>query len=351
MGPASIRRVARQFTLSRTLPGRFGPTFLLPIWLMKLRFLILLAALFTSFAHAASGAILQRPIDLDTGSGTLHGSLLLPRSPNPVPVVLMISGSGATDRDGNNADAGRTDSLKKLAWALARAGIASVRYDKRGVASGLSLAPDERSLSVEGYVADAVAWARQLSADPRFGSLTLLGHSEGALIATLAAPNTKATGLISLAGSGRPIDLVLREQLRERLPPDLYARSEQLLDELKAGQLDEQVPPPLQVVFRPSVQPYLISLFRQNPAKAFGALEIPALVVQGEHDIQVSVADADALVAANPKARKVLIPGMNHVLRIVPMDLKQQVASYDNPDLPLAAGLARELTGFIKANR
>jgi uncharacterized protein len=293
---------------------------------------------------------LQRPITLDTGTGILQGSLLLPRSSQPVPVALIISGSGATDRDGNNPDAGRTDSLKKLAWALARAGIASVRYDKRGVASGLPLAPDERQLSVEAYVADAVAWSRKLAADPRLGPLTLIGHSEGALIASLAAPDSKAKGVVTLAGSGRPIDQVLREQLRERLPPPLYARSEQLLDELKAGQQDEQVPEPLQVVFRPSVQPYLISLFRQNPAQAFAALQVPALVVQGEHDIQVGVEDADTLVAANPRAKKVLIPGMNHVLRIVPLDMKQQVASYNSPNLPLAAGLAQALAAFIKGN-
>jgi pimeloyl-ACP methyl ester carboxylesterase len=315
-----------------------------------LRVLILFTLLFTSLAQAAPSSILQRPMDLDTGTGTLHASLLLPRSSKPVPVALIISGSGATDRDGNNTDAGRTDSLKKLAWALARQGIASVRYDKRGVASGLPLAPDERTLSVEGYVKDAAAWARKLSADPRFGPLALIGHSEGALIASLAVPHTDAVALVTLAGSGRPIDKVLREQLQERLPADLYARSQQLLDSLKAGQVDEQVPEPLYVVFRPSVQPYLISLFRQDPAKAFAALQVPALIVQGEHDIQVGVEDADALAAANPKARKVVIPGMNHVLRIVPMDLQQQVASYNNPDLPLAAGLAEAVAGFIKAN-
>jgi pimeloyl-ACP methyl ester carboxylesterase len=314
------------------------------------RALILFALLFTSLAQAAPASILQRPMDLDTGTGTLHGSLLLPRSPNPVPVALIISGSGATDRDGNNSDAGRTDSLKKLAWALARQGIASVRYDKRGVASGLPLAPDERTLSVEGYVADATAWAHKLSADSRFGPVTLIGHSEGALIATLAAPHTDAVAVVTLAGSGRPIDKVLREQLQERLPADLYARSQQLLDSLKAGQVDEQVPDALHVVFRPSVQPYLISLFRQDPAKAFAALQVPALIVQGEHDIQVGLEDADALAAANPKARKVVIPGMNHVLRIVPMDLQQQVASYNNPGLPLAAGLAEAVAGFIKAD-
>ena len=125
---------------------------------------------------------------LDTGTGELFGSLLLPKSDNPVPVVLIISGSGPTDRDGNNPDGGRNDSLKRLAWVLAKHNIASVRYDKRGVAASLAATPDERNLTVEAYVADAEAWGRKLKTDPRFGQLILLGHSEGALIASLAAP-------------------------------------------------------------------------------------------------------------------------------------------------------------------
>ena len=314
------------------------------------RLLTLFALLFSCTLHAASGSVLQRPIDLDTGSGTLHGSLLLPRAEHPVPVVLIISGSGPTDRDGNNPEGGRNDSLRKLALMLARHDIASVRYDKRGVASGRPLAPDERTLSVEGYVADAVAWARKLQADPRFGPLILLGHSEGALIATLAAPEVDAAAVISVAGGGRPVDQVLAEQLRERLPAPLQPRSRALIAHLKAGQQDPDVPDALQVVFRPSVQPYLISLFRQHPAKAFGALRMPALIVQGRTDIQVNVSDAEALKAAKPDAELALIDGMNHVMRIVPPDLKQQMASYDNPRLPLANELERRIVAFIQAN-
>lgn len=289
----------------------------------------------------------QRPIDLDTGTGVLQGSLLRPVSDKPVPVVLIISGSGPTDRDGNNPQGGRNDDLRKLAMLLARHGIASVRYDKRGVATGLPLAPDERTLSVEGYVADAQAWARLLKADPHYGPLILLGHSEGALIASLAAPDAGAAAVISVAGSGRPLDQVIGEQLKGRLPPDLEQRSLQLLQRLKAGQYDSDVPAPLQVIFRPSVQPYLVSLLRQNPAAAFGRLKVPALIIQGRNDIQVSVADARALKAAKPDAQLVLVDGMNHVMRIVADDLKAQVASYNNPNLPLADALGGALTGFI----
>ena len=304
--------------------------------------------LFTGFVQAT---VLQRPITLDNGSGELFGSLLLPKSDTPVPVVLIISGSGPTDRDGNNPDGGRNDSLKRLAWVLAKHNIASVRYDKRGVAASLAATPDERNLTLDAYVSDAQAWGRKLKADPRFGKLILLGHSEGALIASLAAPSVDAAAVISLSGSARPIDQVVRQQLSNHLPPPLMLRSNELLDSLKAGKTDDNVPPPLQAIFRPSVQPYLISLFRQDPAAAFAKLKMPALIIQGSNDIQVGVNDAKMLKAAKPDAELALIEGMNHVMRIVPNDVKRQLASYRDPQLPLAAELGTRILGFIDAIR
>ncbi|WP_434699795.1 alpha/beta hydrolase [Pseudomonas sp. D1-1] len=315
---------------------------------MMLKLFALSLALLTGLVCGqAQATVLQRPISLDTGNGELFGSLLLPKSDTPVPVVLIISGSGPTDRDGNNPEGGRNDSLKRLAWVLARHNIASVRYDKRGVAASLAATPDERNLSVEAYVADAVAWSHKLAADPRLGPLILLGHSEGALIASLAAPQANAAAVISVSGSARPIDQVLRQQLSSRLPPALMLRSNELLDSLKAGRPDADVPAQLQVIFRPSVQPYLISLFRQDPAQAFAALKMPALIIQGSHDIQVSVEDARQLKAAKPDAQLALIEGMNHVMRIVPNDVKRQLASYKDPNLPLAAELGVQILRFI----
>ncbi|AYC33268.1 alpha/beta fold hydrolase [Pseudomonas cavernae] len=315
-----------------------------------LRVLALTLSLFAGVAQAMPFTVLQRPISLDTGSGELHGTLLLPKSPEAVPVALLIAGSGPTDRNGNNPDGGHNDSLKRLAQALAKHGIASVRYDKRGVAASRAATPDERDLSVEQYVADAVAWSHQLKADPRFARLILIGHSEGALIASLAAEKAGADALVSLAGSSRPIDQVLHEQLQFRLPPPLLARSDALLASLKAGQVDDAVPDELQVLFRPSVQPYLISLFRYDPAAAFAQLRIPALIVQGSHDIQIGVKDAQALKAAKPDAELLLIDGMNHVLRIVPDDVRRQLASYNDPQLPLARQLSEGVIEFIHRN-
>ncbi|AIR89931.1 alpha/beta hydrolase [Pseudomonas cremoricolorata] len=309
---------------------------------------VVLLSLFASFVHAAAPTVLHRPIELDTGDGVLHGSLLLPQLDTPPPVVLIISGSGPTDRDGNNPASGRVDNLKRLALLLARQNIASVRYDKRGVAASQPATPDERDLSVERYVADAVAWGRQLRSDPRFGPLIIVGHSEGALIASLAAHDAGASAVVTLAGSGRPIAEVLREQLAKRLSPADMLRGNLLLDHLQAGQTSLDVPAPLRQAFRPSVQPYVISLLRQDPAAAFASLEVPALIIQGRNDVQVDVLDAQRLQAAKPDAQLVLIDGMNHMLRISPRDMSQQRETYRNPELPLARQLGESLVSFIR---
>lgn len=313
-----------------------------------LRLTALLLLLCSTLASAAAPTVLQRPIELNTGNGVLYGSLLLPQQDTRPPVVLIIAGSGPTDRDGNNPAGGRIDNLKRLALLLAGEHIASVRFDKRGVAASQPATPDERNLSVEAYVADTVAWAHKLKADPRFGPLILLGHSEGALIATLAAEQAGASAVISLSGSGRPVAEVIREQLAQRLPPAQLAQGTALLDSLQAGQTSLNVPVPLRQVFRPTVQPYLISLLRQDPAAAFAQLKVPALIIQGRNDVQVDVADAELLKAAKPDAQLVLIDGMNHTLRISPRDISGQRETYQNPELPLARELGQRIVAFIR---
>lgn len=307
--------------------------------------LIVLLAMTSPFAQSMT--LLNQALALEIPAGRLHGSLLLPKSDQPLPVALLIAGSGPTDRNGNNP-MGHNDSLKRLAQGLARQGIASLRYDKRGVGESLALAPDERELSVETYVADATAWVEKLQDDPRFASVILIGHSEGALVASLAAARQPVAALITLAGSGRPIDEVLREQLQGRLPPALLASSHYLIDELRAGRTHQPVPEALEVLFRPSVQPYLISLFRQDPAQAFARVTAPALIIQGTHDMQVGIEDAQALQRSRPDAELTLIMGMNHVLRIVPAQPQKQLASYNEPDRPIARALTERIAQFLE---
>jgi alpha-beta hydrolase superfamily lysophospholipase len=292
----------------------------------------------------------DQPIALETASGTVAGSLRLPAGVSKAPVVLIIAGSGPTDRDGNSAMIpGRNDSLRMLAEALAQAGLASVRYDKRGIGASRSAAPDESQLRFDTYVEDAAAWIAKLKADPRFSSVAVIGHSEGALIGMLAAERAGASAYVSLAGVAEGPGALLRKQLAGKLPPPLAADNERILASLEQGKTVAEVPPALAAMYRPSVQPYLISWMRYVPSARIAALRMPVLIVQGTTDIQVDAGQAQALKAARPDAALAIIPGMNHVLKDVPADPQRQMASYGDPSLPLHPRLAPAIAGFLRA--
>ena len=297
-------------------------------------------------------SLITEPVTLNTSSGQLYGTLMTPGGKHP-PVVLIIAGSGPTDRNGNNPDgAAHNDVLLWLAKDLANQGIASLRYDKRGIAASRNAALDERNLRVEQYAQDAAAWTHWLRSKRRFGQIFLVGHSEGALVASLAAPLCKAAGLALLEGAGRPLDDLLRQQISTRLPPLLLAQANAILTSLKNGQVYEPVNPELMPIFRPSVQPYLISLIRHDPAASLAATQGPVLIVQGSRDAQVSLVDARRLLKARPDAKLVLIKDMDHMLRITPYrDLHQQLPSYNNPNQPIAPQLVSTLVDFIKSHQ
>jgi len=266
-----------------------------------------------------------------------------------MPVVLIIAGSGPTDRDGNNP-AMRNDSLRMVATALADAGFAAVRYDKRGIGASFAVAPDESALRFDAYVDDAAAWIAQLKADARFTRVVVLGHSEGALIGMPAARRAGADAYISVAGIADGIGAILRRQLAGKLTPGLAAANERILASLEVGATVPEVPGPLVGLYRPSVQPYLISAMRYRPAEEMAALPIrmPVLIVQGTTDIQVGVDQAQRLKAARPDATLAILPGMNHVLKAVAADPVRQLASYNDPALPLAPQLADTIIGFLR---
>jgi len=289
-------------------------------------------------------------LPLNTATGTLNGSLRLPALGKTWPLVVIIAGSGPTDRDGNSTMLpGHNDSLKLLAEALANAGIASLRYDKRGVAASAAAGAKESDLRFDMYVDDAKAWVSALATDGRFSSVSLLGHSEGALIASLAAAqNPQVRALVTVAGAGRSVGEVLREQLAGKLPPELAAHSEALLSSLERGETVSEVPAALNVLYRPSVQPYLISWIQHPPAAALSRVKQPTLIVQGDSDLQITPSNAHLLKAARPASELVLVPGMNHVLKAATGNLAEQRASYSSPDLPLAPGLMPAIVDFLK---
>jgi len=289
----------------------------------------------------------EQPVSLSTPTGSIAGTLALPPGAGKVPVVLIIAGSGPTDRDGNNPMM-RNDSLRMVAAALDDAGFASVRYDKRGVGASFAVAPDESALRFDAYVDDAAAWIAQLKADPRFGRVAVLGHSEGALIGMPAARRAGADAYVSVAGIADGVGTILRRQLAGKLTPELAAANERILASLEGGAAAAAVPAPLAGLYRPSVQPYLISAMRYKPLEQMAALRIPVLIVQGTTDIQVGVDQAQMLKAARPDAVLAIVPGMNHVLKAVPADQARQLASYNDPALPLAPQLADAIAGFLR---
>lgn len=311
-------------------------------------FIRLLSGLLLCAIAGLAAAQTEQPVTLDTPNGQLAGTLQLPASAAKPRVALIIAGSGPTDRDGNTpVIPGRNDSLRMLAAALAEAGIASVRYDKRGVAASLPAGMDESALRFETFVDDAVAWVRQLKADPRFGSVAVIGHSEGSLVGMLAAQQGGAAAFVSIAGIAEGASSVIRKQLAGKLPPELEKESERILAGLESGVTAEPVPPALASLYRPSIQPYLISWFKYVPVQRIATLEMPVLIVQGNTDIQVEVAQANMLHAARPQSQLSIIPGMNHVFKHVRANPELQAAAYADPSLPVSPLLVKAVTDFL----
>ena len=304
---------------------------------------ILLAILLGSGTLFAQ--VKENSIVLKTQNGDIHGSLLIPDHQGEFPVVLIIAGSGPTDRNGNNPMM-KNNSLKMLAEGLVERGIASVRYDKRGIGESKGAGGDEKSLRFENYIDDAKGWIDFLHQNDSFTDIVVLGHSEGSLIGMIAAQKEEVKKYISLAGIGDRASKAIREQLKSQ-PPFVTDMSSPILDKLESAQTVDSVPPILLSLFRPSVQPYLISWFKYDPTVEIAKLHKSILIVQGTTDIQVPVSNADVLAQSNPQTQKTIIEGMNHILKVSEADRMKNIETYSNPDLPLHPDLIDILIDFL----
>lgn len=291
------------------------------------------------------------PVTLPSEPAPLHGTLLAPAAGTRA-AALIIAGSGPTDRDGNSPLGVSASSYRLLAEGLAAHGVATVRTDKRGVGESAAALTSEAELVFTDYADDARAWAAETARLTGQPCAWLIGHSEGALVAlaTVAGGDDSVCGLVLLAGAGRPIGAVLREQLATA-PEPLLGQALAILAELEAGRPVTEVPPQLAVLFRPSVQPYMISWLPLDPAEMVAAYDGPVMIGHGATDIQVGVADANALAAARPDARLVVWEGVNHLLKIAPADRAANAATYRDPSLPLAPGVVEDVAAFILRER
>lgn len=281
--------------------------------------------------------------DLEISKFT-EGTLTKP-SVDAKDLVIFIQGSGPTDRDGNQPML-KNDGIKKIARQLADHGIASFRFDKR-IYKMEELKLKEEDLVFDDFVLDVNEIVSYFEKDNSFDNIIIAGHSEGSLIGMLAAKEN-VDAFISLAGAGEPIDNILVDQIN-RMAPQLGENARTALDELKATGKTTNYSPMLESVFRPSVQPYMASWIKYDPAEELKKLEIPVLIVNGTADIQTSEQQAELLAAANPNAELVLIENMNHIFRLVESkDPLVNTKSYNEPNTPIHPDLIPAITDFIK---
>ena len=303
-------------------------------------------------AYRSAIAQVNRVLEEPWSDDHLVGTFAEPGSGEPArgPAVLLISGSGPSSRDGS------FNTYRLIAHGLAASGIRSLRYDKRGVGQSRPMVESEHDLTLGQFVDDAVMAARDLAARPDVSSVVLVGHSEGALIATLAAAKIPLAGIVLLAGTGRRLDAVIREQLMAMpLPASMeHVRREALsiLERLARGERVAEVSTDNAPLFRPSVQPFLLSVFAIDPAAELAKVKLPVMLVRGASDIQVSAEDLDILAKVRPDARILVLPETNHAFKPAPADVTNRAAqlrSYD-PAAPLAPGLVPAIVEFVRAN-
>ena len=300
-------------------------------------------------------SVLELPFEFQSGTFTLPGTLTLPANyTTQIPVALIVAGSGPTDRNGNSAGPLRAQNNSNLyailAWQLAGAGIASVRYDKRVIGDNLKKV-DIATTSIDDFVADAIAGARKLVADRRFSKVILIGHSEGAgLVLQAANRGAPVAGIVMLSGAGRPIGPVLREQISRQLPPEDVVKWDSAFARYLRGEPTGDVNPGLSALLVPINRRFMQTWVKYDPAAEIARVKVPVLIVQGALDIQVSEADARALKAAQPAAKLVVIPSANHVFRAAEnTDRMTQLKLYTDPTLPIVPELTPAITDWIKS--
>ena len=301
-------------------------------------FILLFFISLEAFSQEKNYDSLQVSIDPE-----VQGTLLSPKGENQPPLAILIAGSGPTDRNGNQA-LFKNNSLKYLAEGLAQKGIATFRYDKRVIAQINNATVQEEKMTFEDEVNDALLVVNHFK--DKYKKIILIGHYEGALIGLLVAQKVVVSKFVSISGAGNSSATLIEEQIGKNAP-QLKEESQKIISQLRKGELVENISPYLAPVFRKSVQPYLISWFKYEPAKEITKLQIPILIVQGTNYLQVEDKEAQLLKEAQPKAQLLLIEGMNHVLKKV-KTLEENQLSYLNPDLPISGELVEGIASFIK---
>lgn len=308
--------------------------------------MLLLTSGFLCLGLAAQDSI-EMEDSITVNGLTLYGTLTLPvKSEGPIPIALIIPGSGPTDRNCNSAMGFKTDAFKKMATYFAGRKIATLRYDKRGVGQSVSKKMNEGEMRFEDLVTDAKAWIAKLQSDDRFKKVVVIGHSEGSLVGMLSLNGT--CKFVSIAGIAENPSEIIKNQIKDQ-SGDQWGLYKKQLDSVRNGQTVKPIGPIGMALFRESVQPYLMSWFKYTPSEVFA--NIPSrhnLLVQGTNDIQVPVNQAELLHKANGWSQLYLVEDMNHVMvETKETDQREHLKTYNQPELPLSQAMLAEIEMFI----
>lgn len=285
--------------------------------------------------------------------GALKGSFLAPAK--AAPVVLIIPGSGPTDRNGNSPVGLSASTYRLLAEALADQGVGSMRIDKRGMFASKAAVADANDVTISNYADDIGKWAERLVEGTGRPCVWLAGHSEGGLVALAAARDGAELycGIILLEVPGRPLGTVLREQMAANpANASLVEEADSVISRLEKGERVEadRMTPILLTLFAPQVQGFLIDAMALDPAKLAAGTDLPILILQGTADLQVKAEDAAVLAAARPDAQLRLIEGMSHTLKQVAGEgPAANYATYLDASLPIDPQLVEAIVAFVGA--
>ncbi|GHC90629.1 alpha/beta hydrolase [Nocardiopsis terrae] len=309
----------------------------------------------------------EREVSFHGGGFTVPGTFTAPAhtGDEAVPGVLVISGSGPTDRDGNSQTRPEADTNLNLARVLSGAGAASLRYDKFG--SGDPADMDEAELEALEEPVDPSVYDQQMAAayeelvaqpevDPE--RTVILGHSEGALFALRAHEVLDAEPALVLAAppGTRMLDLIdrqLTEQVRtgEARGAVGTAGAVQMLSDTRAARAairgGRELPPgDATGLFSPENEDYLAWIDSFDPVELASELpsRTPVLVLWGEEDAQVNGEEVDRLMTGLSDAERVDLPGVDHVLR--EYDDSPGAAAPD-ADRPFSSGVAPAVEEFL----
>jgi pimeloyl-ACP methyl ester carboxylesterase len=313
--------------------------------------LIAAAVLLAAALAAANAEPVQSYVEAPGPSAPLKGTMLAPASGGAA-MMLIIPGSGPTDRDGDNPLGVKAATYKLLAEGLVARGIGTVRIDKRGMFASSMAVADGNAVTIDDYATDVGAWIASIRKQTGAPCLWVLGHSEGGLVALVAAQKLPdICGIVLVSTAGHPFGELLRMQLRANpANAPLLNQAMSAIDNLEAGKHVDVtgMNPALLPLFAPQLQGFLISLFSYDPAKLISTISKPVLILQGERDLQVSVADAERLKQAAPRAKLLLLPNTNHVLKTVTTDDRRaNGVTYMDPSLPLAPGVVDAVANFV----